>query len=357
MPPLTFSQYLMLRRGGGGGGTAPVLDFTYPSQNSGPKPSPWPEPVNYMTALPFTPPTKPDRRFVRMDAWCVSVPGLPFVKGVASEHPDRLMTYVIQRYDKSWRQKCYDAHKAHKYTHWFLSLADMIVEDGMSVDQIVALAKEIRAQGFWISMWLGSKNYLQFIPQDQRAPVWKEKLTPYIIPMMEADCLHHAIVGGEFNLWNLGEPNEASAHDIAKTVVEMCKPYGTDVYFHFGTECTFWAGVPGVYPDRFAWWRAMCDLGVRGIYYQGDPSWKLNEFQGRIADTLGRVDERCDFISHEIMAIYQFTGQPTGADWPNEADGRMMGLGCLCTGPSSQVPNVQQWGYGNGAAYMNGEAV
>jgi len=358
---LTLEEYFLYRRPSASA-PAPPLGAWPPPPLEPLGPYPPPGPSQYQTTLPFVPPAGPDRRFVRMNAWGVVVPGLPFVKGVASEHPDRLMTYVIQRYDAEWRAKCYAEHHRRGYTHWFLSLADMAIEDGMSPEAVLALAQEIRAQGFWISMWLGSKNYPAFIPQDADAATWRAKIEPYIAPMLEADCLHHAVIGGEFDMWNQGDPNNDMPFQIASTVLELCQPAGCDVYFHFATHVTFWGNVPGSWqgraiPDRFAWTREMCNLGVRGIYYQGDPAWAPNEYQGRIADSLGRVDARWDFVAHEIMAIWEFMGHPAGAEYPNELDAAMMGYLCLCTGPSGQVPGVQMWGFGDGARYLDGRVL
>ena len=97
---------------------------------------------SYDRVLPWTPPKTRD--FIRADAWAVPVPGLPFVPGGSSEHPERLLTPFIYKYDRSLWPACFDAHRARGYTHWILWWPNFRA-DGGSVADFAALCQEIQA--------------------------------------------------------------------------------------------------------------------------------------------------------------------------------------------------------------------
>jgi hypothetical protein len=221
-------------------------------------------------------------------------------------------------------------------------MADMVEGMGMSPDEVVSLCREIRAQGFWISAWLGSKNYPGFIPRDSSASTWKQALDPYLLPLISQDLLHHAVIGGEFDLWNIGETNDPTPFEIAEYVVGTHVPM---TYFHFSTHVTWWGGSA----DRFDWTQRMSNLGVRGLYYQGDVNWNVGEYQGRICDTLGHpgIPAEWDFVNHEIVAAAEFT-----QDHPDEYDACQKSYMCQCAIPQDAA--VHQWGYGNGGYRPDG---
>lgn len=321
----------------------------------------WPPPVrqsydllpgSYNKVLPYIPPSKPDISYFRGDAWAVTIPGLPFVPQGSSEHPERCLTGFYNRWDASWRQKIRAAHGQRGYTHILLWLADMLCGPmNVSLSEVAYLCAELKAAGFYVAGWLGSKEYPQFIPHDAHVNDWRTALDPVFDELK--GLLDIAVIGGEYDLWNLGNPNDPTPFEIADYVVSK----GLPTYFHFSTYVTFWGNIPGTYAghtinDRFDWYRVMCDIGVQGNHYQGNTEDTPENNQGRIADTLGRCDSRWHIVAAEVLANAQFT-----QDHPDELDGCRMGYIDNMTLPLSGDMTQYVHGYFNGGYRPDGSGL
>lgn len=327
---------------------------------------PWPPAPRQPYVLPpyqgdrdlwFTPPPQPDLRFCRGDEWSVEIPGLPYLPGYTSlEYPDRCLTGFYPLWDADWRKRIREAHQARGYTHFTIWLGDCYKAMQITPTQFANFCEELASDGFFVRAWLGGKSIPGWIPNDSRVDVWRQYLDPYLDAA--AGVLHHAVIGGEYDLWNIGEPNDPTPFEIADYVVQKVGPTGALVYFHFSTHVTFWGNTPGQWNgqqihDRFDWTRVMCDMGVRGIGYQGGCpyEWTIPELQARIADTLGKVDPRWDFVLEEPGPAYaQF---PANAH-PNEQEACEIGYAGVITKPANGRTDVHVQGFLNGAYQPSG---
>lgn len=69
------------------------------------------------TALPFTPPSKPDIDFHRGNVCGHRVPGAPFVPGGTDKDPSLIFTWFLYEYSPEWQDRILDSYQACGYTH------------------------------------------------------------------------------------------------------------------------------------------------------------------------------------------------------------------------------------------------
>lgn len=331
---------------------------------------PWPPAQRTPYTLPpyqgdrdlwFTPPTGPDLRFLRADAWSMVVPGLPYLPGRTSlEYPERCITGFYPLWDAENRAKIRKQCVRYGYTHLTLWLADIWDALHLTPAELRGYCQELRDDGIWVRAWLGSKLYPDWIPRDARMETWKARLDPYFDALLASDCLNHAVIGGEFDFWNIGVAEDPEPFRIAEYVVGRCAPVGCLTYFHFSTHRTFWGNTPGHWNDqeirdRLDWARVMADIGVRGMGYQGGcpKEWSIPELQARLADSLGSIDPRFDIQLEEPgPADAQF---PANAH-PDETEACAIGYAGLITKPRGPY-TAHIMGAGNGLYSPNGYAV
>ena len=328
---------------------------------SGPPAFPWPpaarapQPLpdgNYVKTLFFVPPQVPDLRFIRKDSWGVPVydahgTPLPFVPDGSSVHPERCLTGFFNRWnptfgvDPKWQPLILDTQAALGLTHFELWLPDALYgARSISFADYVTQCQMIRARGFFVSHWLGSKNFPQHLPADADAATWQRVLDPLLDALVAADCAQHVVMGGEYDLWN----DPAQTLNIAAYLTKKMQPSGGLVYLHLSTWKTWWG-----LGDRFTFTTDMCNLGVRGLRFQLDSDADIPTCQARVNDTLGHpgIDPRWDVVIDELVASAEFDG-----DHPTMAEASVKGFAVNCA--PSGVPGWHTWGYGNNGCQPSG---
>lgn len=298
---------------------------------------------SYDHVMPWVPPVSRD--FIRADAWAVPVPALPFVAGGSSEHPERLLTPFLYKYDRSLWQACFDAHKARGYTHWILWWPNFHA-DGGSIEDFVALCKTVQEAGFYTQVGLNSKD---FDPRDAEPHAWKARLD------MLFDAIGATKAADEYAVWEWDSHNIPGQPtiDTLKHFGQRAHAQGASFWAHFFPEHTSWFA-DGDPRGRFGFWD---DLGadVDGLQYQTRPEWTIQETQARLVDTLsqfGRQGNRHKLRFFEDQATLQFTH-----DRPDENDGSLRGFLACCTVDNVAHTDAKVWGYGNGGFKLDGTAL
>jgi hypothetical protein len=297
-----------------------------------------PHPDSYDKVLPWTPPKSRD--FLRADAWGVPVVGLPFVAGGSSEHPERLLTAFLYKYDRALWPACFQAHRDRGYTHWILWWPNARA-DGMPLAAFVEMCKTIQAAGFYTQVGLNSK---ECDPRDRTPAEWQSALDPVF------NALNAAKAADEYAVWEWDSHNVPGQPtiDAFRYMGRRAHEAGASFWAHFIPEHTSWFA-DGDSRGRFGFWS---DLGkdVDGLQYQAEPGWDIGEIQARLVDTLKQFAQQGDqhkVRAFELTALLQFTH-----DRPTEDEANALGyLACCTAGPTTV------WGYGNGARRLNGSAL
>ncbi len=299
------------------------------------------------TTLPQEPPSQPDNRFYRGDAWGVTVPGLPFVDGgQGGASQSRVLTYFLGRYARvaaKWEDVILEAHLARGYTHFHLSPQDEI-HAGMSEDEFVAMAVRVKQAGFFVTHWLRSKYYSD--PNDF-AP--GRRMGEKLLAAGAADQLCPA---GEMDIWL--QPSQARAiidYDAAWIEGQ------TRTMLHFSPHYISWQE-DKTHPNTF--WNP--NVGkVDGVWYQCEPRWTVGMMSARIQDALERLraggmwglTQSFDVVAWETIATQQYiNGHTAHGRLADEDEGRLIGYETCCTAGPQRV-----WGYGNGGGRPIGAAL
>lgn len=292
---------------------------------------------SYDKVLPWDPPHTRD--YLRADAWGVPIPGLPFVPEGSSEHPERLLTGFLFKYDESLWPKCFEAHRARGYTHWILWWPDARTDGGWSIDRFVRMCKRIQAEGFYTQIGLNSKRY---DPRDQSPAQWRARLDPLF------DALGAAKAADEYAVWEWDSHNTPGAPTIEtfRYFGQRAHAQGASFWAHFFPEHTSWFA-DGDPRGRYGFWS---DLGrdVDGLQHQAQPSWDVGEIQARLVDTLKQFADQGHvhkLRAFELTALTQFT-----QDRPTESEANALGYLACCTAHAS----ARVYGYGNGASRPEG---
>lgn len=310
----------------------------------GPRPPlpPFP-PGSYDHVLPWVPPV--DRDFIRADAWGVVVPGLPMVAGGSSEHPERLLTAFLYKYDRSLWSQCFEAHRQRGYKQWILWWPNARAE-GMLIPQFVDMCKTIQSEGFYTQVGLNSKD---FDPRDQTPAQWKERLDPLF------DALNAQKAADEYAVWEWDSHNVPGVPTIEALKYMGRRSHEADASFwiHFYPEHTSWFA-DGDPRGRFGFYD---DLGtdVNGLQYQAVGTWTIQELQARIVDSLsqfGRQGNRHKFRMFERGASLSFSN-----DHPTEDEESLMGFLSCCTIDNISHTDAKVWGFGNGARMPDGTPI
>ncbi len=303
------------------------------------------------TALPQEPPSQPDVRFWRGDAWGVTVPGLPDVPGGArpgTPAASRVLTYFLGRYERAtpgMEQTILQAHVAAGYTHFSLSPQDELAE-GMSETEYVSMAARVKAAGFFVHHLFLSKYYT-----DKDNPDFSQSFR-LIDKLDAAGAMDVVTPAWEMNFM---EP------DVVRRVIDAFAVYVNQrarLMLHFFPHYISWQAnheTPG------AWWNDNIRVGVDGVLYQGNPAWSMGMLSARIDDCLRRLvaggtwglTQSVDFVMWEDIATQQYNNLETGnGRIADEAEGNLRGYEACCVPGPMTVR-----GYGNGGRKPSGEAL
>jgi hypothetical protein len=316
---------------------------------------PWPEPVDYRTTLPWDPPHTRD--FLRADSWGVTLPGLPWVPGASSEHPERALSWFLDRYPADWQRKYLETYVGYGYTHFRLSLPDSVAPTtappncppgaGRSLDQFLATCKQVQSYGLFCRVMLGSKC---FQPHDMSAQQWADYSDPLFQALVAAKAVDEVTLGWEWDLWNV--PGETTINAF-RHLGQQAHAAGISCWMHFSPHVTSWFA-DGDPRGRFGFYDDLHG-DVDGIDYQGDSSWDCAMMQARIVDTLwqfGTSGNRYKFRFDEDVAILQFSH-----DHPDEDDANLRGYVACCTIDDVHHTDAKVWGAGNGLRRPDGSRI
>jgi len=330
----------------------------------------WPSAPNaYRTALPWTPPI--DRSYLRADSWGITIPDAPFVPGASSKHPERVLSWFLDRYTPEFQRRYLELTAAYGYTHVKLSLGDSMgpVDNGpqsppgnaQTLSQVIETCGRVHAitsardgLPLSVSMMLGSKY---FHPRDMSLAQYQDLFGPMLVQLFAAHAVDELLAGWEWNLWNV--PG-ATTVDIFKWVGQQAHAHGLTNWCHFSPHVTAWFA-DGDPRGRFGFWD---DLGddMDGLNYQCNQNWTIDEVQARIVDTLWQFGERGNrwkFRLDEDIAINQFDGtpQPPTGDPADEAQATARGYCACCTVDDVKHTDALVWGYGNGGSMPDGSVL
>lgn len=290
--------------------------------------------------LPWTPP--PSRDFLRADFCGVPVDGLPYVPGGSREHPERLLTGFLYKYDRSLWPRCFDAHGQRGYTHWIIWWPNMRA-DGWSIGQLVDYCQTIQAAGFATQVGLNSKDY---DPRDRSADAWQTALGPVF------DALNAAKAADEYAVWEWDSHNIPGQPtiDAFKYFGQRAHAAGASFWAHFLPEHTSWFA-DGDPRGRFGFWD---DLGsdVDGLQYQADSGWAVPMLQARLVDTLAQFGQQGN--QHKLRAFELTASEQFTQDHPTEDEANLIGYLACCTVDNVRHTDARIWGFGNGARDLDG---
>lgn len=311
-------------------------------------------PGRYQTTLPWTPPNTRD--FLRADSWGVTVPGAPWVPGASSKHPERVLSWFLDRYPGDFQRQYLTAYAGRQYTHIKLSAADSMGPpvcpyfypgppgNERTLQQFVATCGLAKQYVPYVQVVLGSKY---FQPQNMSPDQWAAYADPIMDALVAAKVVDEFILAWEWNLFNVPGPWTIQAF---KHAGHKAHAAGCSFWMHFSTECTSWYA-DGDPRGRFGFYD---DLGadVDGLNYQTDPTWDIPMLQARIVDSLsqfGRQGNVHKFRMDEDSASLMFDG-----DTPTEDDANLRGYCACCTTDNVAGSDARVWGYGNGGRRPDG---
>lgn len=349
------------------------LEHLLLASSAGSSAPPWPPapraplgplPPDTMNVLPWDPPVG-DRRFLRANAWSITLPGAPIIPAGSTKQPQRILSYLLDRYPREWQEKWLDANAARGYSHIVQSVADMMANPvspnpaqippggGMSLQQVIDFFGRLSERG-WVLAFFGSKY---FQPSNMSTQQWIDWIMPLLEPILAAGVIEEAVPGWEWDLWNL--PGEVSL-SVHKAVGKRMHAAGKLCFHHFSTHYTSWFA-DGDPDGRFGYWYRKNKPGypdglnedVDGILYQSDAAWSHKERQDRIVDTLwqyGLEPRKADGQPMHILRSYE-PGAPTmqfDGDHPTEDESDLIGFLDCCTYDNVKHTDAKVWGYGDG---------
>lgn len=280
-------------------------------------------------------PAGPDINFWRGDAWGVTpAGGLSVVPGGSSLHPERALSWFLDRYPEEQQDDILDQNRLDGYTHFALSWPDSRAF-GTSVDGYVALALKVKASIPFVAHFLTSKDY---DPANADAPTRMAAVTPVLDALQAAHALDIMVVGWELDFFN--DPVL-----LQNFIDALAARYpGVPLYVHFSTYHTAWQ------PNgqaRAQFWAANRGK-LAGLLYQGNPSDPCGLMQAHFADALDAAAGTAGFnvVPWEQVGAYQFDGT-NGYD---ETTGNVRMWELMAT-PGGMIPA----GFGNGGRLVNGQ--
>lgn len=307
------------------------------------------------------------RDYLRADSWGVTIPGMPWVPGASSRHPERVLSWFVDRYTSEWRKRYLETYAGYGYTHLKLSYADSTGPldngpnsppgAGRSLAQFIETALEVKRYVPYVQVVIGSKY---FQPGYMNAQQWADFADPIMLALIQANAVDEFILGWEWDLWNTPGRTTIDAFTHAG---QLAHAHGRSFWMHFSQHTTSWFA-DGDPRGRFGFYD---DIGtaVDGINYQTgaypaddpDPSrrgqpWSPRDLQDRIVDTLwqfGTQGNRHKFRCDESLAWRMWDN-----DQPTEDDANLYDFLACCTVDDVRHTDARVWGYGNGGRRPDG---
>ena len=279
-------------------------------------------------------PSTPQINFWRGDAWGVTVPGLPMVPGGSSIHPERALSWFLDRDPTDFQGDILDQNRLDGYTHFTLSWPDSRAY-GTSVADYVALALKVKASIPFVNHMLTSKVY---DPPNADAPTRMAAVTPVLDALQAAGALDIMTVG-----WELDSFNDPVLLQDFIDVLSARYP-GVPLYVHFTTYHTAWQ--PNG-QSRAQFWQTNQGK-LTGLLYQANQNDPCGLMEAHFNDALDAASGLTGFVvvPWELVGANEFDGT-NGVD-ENFANARSWEL--MAT-PGSIVPS----GFGNGSRLPSGQ--
>ena len=312
-----------------------------------------------MQPLAATPSFAPhERDYLRADSWGVVMEGAPVIdRGVSSRHPERILSWFIDRYTDDFQKQYLEKVAGYGYTHLRLSYPDSVAAKdqpsnkppgaGRTLDQFIETCKRVQSYGLWVRVMLGSKY---FQPGFMTAQQWADYADPVLDALIAAKAVDESSLGWEWNLWNT--PGQVTI-DAFRHHGQRCHAAGVSAWMHFSPHVTSWFA-DGDPRGRFGFYDDLHN-DVNGIDYQGDPSWPMDETQARCVDTLWQFGQRGNdykFRFDEDQAAMMWDN-----DRPDPEDANARGYLACCTFDNVKWTDAKIWGFGNGGRMPDGTRI
>lgn len=342
-----------------GGSAAPV---PIPVIQRPPLP-PWATPYTLphiagMDVLPWDGDVPPHSRdYLRADSWGVDMPGAPMVGGVSPNHPERILSWFLDRYSLDFQHAYLEKYASYGYTHLRLSYGDSCgpVDNGpnsppgcgQTLEQLIATCLRVQSYGLYVRLMIGSKY---FTPNFMSTQQWADYADPIMDACNAQRCVDEWTLGWEWNLWN--HPG-ATTIDSFRHMGQQAHQAGCSAWMHFSSHVTSWFA-DGDPRGRFGFYDDLAH-DIDGIDYQTFPEWSMEETQARIVDTLWQFGQRGNDYK------FRFDEDQAAAMWdhdrPNPDDANARGYLAACTTDNVKHTDAKVWGYGNGARRPDGTAL
>ena len=289
----------------------------------------------------------PSVRCWRGNAWSVTISGLPPVPGASATHPERLLTWFLDRWPRDWQDRILADYAKRGYTHFALSWPDSRDGNHQSVDEFVATAMRVKAAGLFVVVFFGSKD---FDPADDSVDGWPTRADAAIDALLQARTLDAGVVCWECDAFNRQQVRLQGIIDHFATRLGSA---GIPLYIHFQ------AGRISLRPDSSAsaaFWRA--NVGkLTGVLYQARSEWSAEVLQARLSDVQNRFaghegypsdsgfGHPFDVVAWELLGSRQFDHAH-----PDEHDADARGYEAVCA--PGAIPVM---GFGNGGRRPDGK--
>ena len=285
-----------------------------------------------------TVPDGPDPRFWRAAPWDATVPGLPFVSGGSSKHPERALSWFLDRWTTDWQDQIIAQNRRMGVTHFVLSWPDSRDGNGQSEDDFLGTVNRVNAAIPYVPTFLTSKVY----DNGKSVPQHLADVTD-IVNRLYAQGQRIFVVGWELDTFFSGQDLEAFSAQLIALHPDA------DWYWHFTTYKTSWQ--PDGQP-RAQFWQflaAQPHTGILGLLYQGNQNDSCGLMQAHYNDAMvpasGLQAAGALLVPFELVAMNEFDGDHP--DW-NDAAARAWSV-TNTPGP------IQSAGFSHGSRYPNGQ--
>lgn len=351
----------------------PPLGPSWPPVQRAPLP-PFPEPVDYASTLPFTPPVGRTLDFYRGQFCGLRVAGAPAVPGSNGDNPSCVMACLLDNYPAEVQKTFLTQYAQAGYTDLQRSVFHAL-HYGSSLAQYIELSRRARGDyGLFCDHWYLAADDVCPGSRNQDVTWWKAQLDPIIEALLKAGVVDEACVG-----WQLDQYNVPGNQLIAIIqYVAQAHPKTIPMWTHWANEALAWWKTGGEVwsdafqslnvHDRFTWWQAMQPY-LTGGHHQGSTRMAIKEYQDRICDTLdyfggdtgkGSMGQsRRNGVVPFKMTVFECSAQDQFDDTPanpyrlSEDQGDLRGYLLMCT--TSRWAHLA--GYGNGARRPDGSAL